>query len=356
MLPYHFGALSKPKKILIVRLSAIGDIVMALPVARALKEVYPNTDIHWLSQPECMSLVKDESCIGKTITWPRKQWAELFAEKRFITLWQAVSSFRAQLRQEHYDLVIDLQGLLKSGLLAWLSGATYKLGLGSREGSQYLMNQVVSRNLGDQDLIGSEYRTLIETVSGSRRYQLGLASAPENKLSAQKKLTQLNLSKGFIALCPFTTRPQKHWIDTHWRELVTELLAEQQYELLILGGPADSAYAARLFQGLAIHDLTGQTNLQEAANIIGASAAVIGVDTGLTHMGHAANVPTVAIFGSTRPYLNAEKPGSHIIYQARSCSPCKRNPTCDGRYDCMREINPSDVVEHLHQAIADHAK
>lgn len=347
---------ASPQKILIVRLSAIGDIVMARPVARALKAAYPNAEIHWLAQPECLSLVNDEPSIDKTIAWPRKQWGQLWQQKHFKQYVSTVREFRRQLRQEHYDLAIDLQGLLKSGVLTWLSGAKTKVGLGSREGSQWLMDEVVPRNLGNQDLIGSEYRYLIEQISGQRDYQLQLANSQATQASTQQLIDKLALTKPFIALCPFTTRPQKHWLDDYWQQLIEALVQQNQYELVMLGGPTDKDYAAQIINGAPVHNLAGATNLQEAGELIQHAAALVGVDTGLTHMGHAANTPTVAIFGSTRPYLDAERATSHIIYQERSCAPCKRNPSCDGRFDCMQEISPAMVLNRLQAAIAGEAQ
>lgn len=92
-------------------------------------------------------------------------------------------------------------------------------------------------------------------------------------------------------------------------------------------------------------DLTGKTSLTAAAAIIERSQLLIGVDTGLTHMGHAAQIPTAALFGSTRPYLETGLASSHVIYHAMECSPCKRNPTCGGRFDCLRSITPDEVMQ-----------
>lgn len=341
-----------PTKILIVRLSAIGDIVMAAPVARALKEAYPNAEIHWLAQPECLSLIEDEPCVSKTFTWPRKKWATLWKHKKYAQYWHAVAHFKRHLKREKYDLAIDLQGLLKSGFLTWLSGAEYKVGLGSREGSQWLMNKVLPRNRGNQDLIGSEYRYIVEWLSGSKQYDLTLSNSEANTLAAAQKIDALTLRKPFLALCPFTTRPQKHWVDGYWQALIDQLLIDNEYALIMLGGPADKDYAEKLIGERKVHNFAGKTNLQQAGEVIRMAAGVIGVDTGLTHMGHAANTPTVAIFGSTRPYLDAEKDHSKIIYNDRHCAPCKRKPSCDGRFDCMQDITPELVLQHLEAAIA----
>jgi len=168
-------------------------------------------------------------------------------------------------------------------------------------------------------------------------------------------LAESGLNTPFIALCPFTTRPQKHWINAHWQTLIDDLLALGGYPLAILGGPDDSTAAATLIGDRPVVNLAGKTNLQQAGVVIKHAACVVGVDTGLTHMGHAAETPTIAIFGSTRPYLDAQKPASVIIYQDRHCSPCKRRPTCDGRFDCMHEITPAQVLTQVQYALTSNA-
>ena len=91
-------------------------------------------------------------------------------------------------------------------------------------------------------------------------------------------------------------------------------------------------------------NLAGTTRLRQAAALIEKAALVVGVDTGLTHMGIAAGVPTVALFGSTCPYLDTGRDNTRIIYKALPCAPCKRRPTCDGAYTCMRDISVDDVL------------
>jgi heptosyltransferase-1 len=336
---------NKINNILIVRLSAIGDIVMASAIITPLKKKYPDSNIYWLAQPESRALLEHHPDIAGVIPWPRSEWLSLWKAKEYGKLWRVFRAFRQQLLQYDFDLALDLQGLLKSGLFTRASGAKKRIGLGSREGSQYFMHQVVSRNKGNTRLIGSEYRYLAE--------QLGLESEPwlmrvaYDDQAAQKAKTILDESTNrqpFIVICPFTTRPQKHWFNDYWVELIKKLKTTYQLPVVMLGGPADCEAAKAISDNSDVIDLTGKTSLTVAAAIINQCYLLMGVDTGLTHMGHAAQVPTVALFGSTRPYLETGLASSHVIYHERECSPCKRKPTCDGRFDCMREITPDEVV------------
>lgn len=329
--------------ILIVRLSAIGDIVMASPVAEAIKRKHPNSTIYWLAQPECATLLNDHPFVDHVIVWPRKEWSQLWKQKKYIALLHAIRLLRRQLQSLDIELAIDLQGLLKSGLMMWLSGAKKRISLGAKEGSRWLVHQSIARDLGDTTLIGSEYRWLCRQLDFPHQpWNMTIGLSEQSRQRAQN-IVEHDIRAPFIVLCPFTTRPQKHWIDEHWRALITKL-SDAGIKTVMLGGAADAEHAQALSDGLAVINLTGRTSLQEASALIALSNGLIGVDTGLTHMGHAHRKPTLAIFGSTRPYQRSDHQTSLVLYEAMPCAPCKRNPTCNNRFDCMRAISADQVI------------
>ena len=117
---------------------------------------------------------------------------------------------------------------------------------------------------------------------------------------------------------------------------------------VLLGGPADGVVAARMQQANpALQSQTGRTTLTRSAALIKHAAGLVGVDTGLTHMGIALGIPTVALFGSTRPYLDTTRPNARVLYHRLECSPCRRHPTCGGAYTCMRLIEVAEVMATL---------
>ena len=122
---------------------------------------------------------------------------------------------------------------------------------------------------------------------------------------------------------------------------------------VILGGPADTEAAARIAAAdPRIVNLAGKTRLPEAVAVIAHSALLIGVDTGLTHMGTALARPTVAIFGSTCPYTDTGRPTGSVIWLGMECSPCRRRPTCGGKFTCLRDITPAMVLERARAMLA----
>ena len=148
-------------RILIVRVSAIGDIVFASPLIAALRRAYPEAHIAWLVRPDCAPLLRHHPDLNEVILWPYQTWQTLWRERRWGELARAVQAFRRDLASRGFDLALDLQGLLKSGVLTRMSGARERIGLGSREGSQWLMTRTLPRG-GDAERIGSEYLYLAE--------------------------------------------------------------------------------------------------------------------------------------------------------------------------------------------------
>lgn len=349
------------KRILIVRTSAIGDVVFASPMAAALRRSYPDAHIAWLVEPGIDALLGADPCVDQRILWPKAEWKALWKAGRRLEVWRRLLALRHLLRAERFDTVLDLQGLLKSGLLAWLTGAPRRIGLGSREGSQWLMTEVLPRG-GDAARISSEYLHLAQQLgldcgdagsSGCNLFVPHLHLEPQAEAAALAKLAGQGLAPGgYAVFAAFTTRPQKHWFNDSWQRLAQ--LVQQQTGLvpLLLGGPADCAAAAGLAGGAPnLVNLVGQTNLSEAAALIRHAGAVIGVDTGLTHMGIAFGVPTVAIFGSTCPYRVTCRDNAHVIWLGLSCSPCKRKPTCNGAWTCLRDISAERVMYELQQVL-----
>lgn len=332
---------NQPQNILVIRLSAIGDIVMSSGLIKSLKERYPDASISWLVESMSKSLLQGHEDLHEVIELPRAKWKKLKKEKGIIAVLREVNAMRKFLKQKQFDLVLDTQGLLKSGIWAWFSGAKTRIGLGSKEGSQYLMTLVLNRD--SSPVIGSEYRSLALELGCDPDYYLMSVVQSAQTRSRVSELLQEHQLNDFVVLCPYTTRPQKHWFDHHWRELAAQIQLQFGLRCVVLGGPADIDNASALCAEQSnMLSLAGATSLPETAELISRAKYLVGVDTGITHMGIMHALPTVCIFGSTAPYLRAHN--AEIIYLNMHCSPCRRNPTCGGRFDCLKDIHAHHVV------------
>lgn len=336
-----------PKRILLVRLSAIGDIVFATPLIHALRRAYPQAHIAWLVQPEYRDLLEHNTELDAVIECPLADWRKLWREGRFGDFWRRLMAMQDRLHAEQFDLAIDLQGLLKSGVLTWFTGARVRIGLGSREGSEWLMTRFVRRG-GKPDEISSEYRYLAELLRlPVDDFAMQVAVSEEAADFAARQIKQHELEEGYVVLCSFTTRPQKHWPKRYWIQVMKRAKKRLGLTPVLLGGPDDQEAAAQLvdYCPKPVVNLVGKTTLSKAVALIDQAALVIAVDTGLGHIGIARERPSLLIFGSTCPYRETGREDARVLYNPRPCSPCKRTPSCRGRFDCMREIGPKEVLE-----------
>jgi heptosyltransferase-1 len=155
-------------------------------------------------------------------------------------------------------------------------------------------------------------------------------------------------------ICPFTTRPQKHWFEERWAELAGRLTADLGLPVVMLGGPADREAAARIRAqaGEGLIDLAGGTGLLEAAATIARASLVVAVDTGLGHMGIAFGRPSLLLFGSTCPYRDTTHANARVLYHPLPCSPCRRRPTCGGELTCMKLIAVDEVVSAAREVMS----
>ncbi|MEW6166349.1 MAG: glycosyltransferase family 9 protein [Pseudomonadota bacterium] len=335
--------MAQAQRILIVRLSALGDLVFCTSLLEGLRRAWPDAAIDWLAQTGFAGLLRDDPRIARVIATPRPALSSPAA------LWR----LRKALRGRRYDLVIDAQGLAKSRLLAWLAGGERRVGFCSKEPLGWLLHEQIDKG-GDIADIASEYRYLAERLTGTPAGPPQLPVTPAATERVQAAMQAAAVEPGFIALCPFTTRAQKHWPDAYWPELARLLAEAGLGRCAVLGGPADRAPADALVAQMPPGSLSlaGATALPDLPAWLAQAALVIGVDTGLTHIGIAAGTPTIALFGSTCPYTRGADSPLTVLYDALPCAPCKRHPTCAGAYTCMRQLTPQRVAQAARALLA----
>ena len=353
MIPEHARA------ILIVRLSARGDVALASPLARALRLARPRAHIAWAAEERTAELIRHNPHLNEVIVWERAAWKDLLKRGRWNALAWAATEFAEDLRSRRFDVVVDAQGLLRSGMVAFLSGAPVRIGLGSREGSRILMTKVVRRG-GNRRKISWEYACLASALGlDTGSFAMEIPCGSDELAAAKRMMRDAGLEGGFLAACPFTTRSFKHWSEDRWSEVLGRLPRLSGLGVALLGGPADRAAADRILAAVGrvpavppIADLVGRTSLGEASALVSLARALVGVDTGLSHMAHAHGTPAVLLFGSNTPYLDPPGPDVAVLHSGRPCSPCKGKLVCAGRIDCMTDLTVDQVLAAVEQRLA----
>jgi heptosyltransferase-1 len=335
-----------PKKsVLLIRLSSIGDIVMASPVASAIKQHNPNTVITWVVQPSFMALVEGHPHVDHVVTCDINELRNLWKNKRLVSFFRCLNALQKTLNERSYDSTVDLQGNFYSGLIAYLSGAPHRIALGSRNGNHWFMTKTISRILSSESQIGSEYRYLVNQLGYSdAEWEMYIPRTGYATASAQAILRERFGSEPYAVICPFALYAQKNWLDDYWQQIILRIRGRYKLRTVIVGGKNGKDPGEKIARASGAINLAGVTSIEETAAIISGASLVIGVDTGLTHMGHALKAPTISLFGATCPYTYAGNETSKVIYLDRFCSPCKRKPTCNKQYNCMREITPDHVL------------
>lgn len=325
----------------------MGDVVMASPLAEGLRHVYPTAHIYWLAEPQVSPLLDHNPALSGVLVWPKQHWKSLVRGKKILTLLKEVRIFVGKLRGYQFDMVIDAQGLLRTRLLAWASGASQRIGFVSKEPGGFLMTRLITKGDATQGM-GSEYFHLLTQI-GVNTAGLGQSVhlASESYDAASRLLAEAGINGSYVVFAPFTTRPQKHWFEQRWIQLAIDVREMTGLPVVWLGGPADQQAAESLASRGGGVSFAGKASLGTSAALVAKSALLVGVDTGLTHLGTASHIPTVALFGSTCPYTETCNPTTVVLYHALPCSPCRRNPTCDERYDCMQAL----TVEEIHNVI-----
>lgn len=338
---------SRKKNYAIIHLGSIGDTIMASPLAASIKQQYPDAWITWITTEECKDLLDDNPNIDQVITSNYPQWARLTFGGKPKQLYGKLSEFAKKLQSKPFEFALDLQGTMKSGIIASLSKAKHKIGLGSKEGSNWLMTKTISRNLGDTTQIGSEYRYLANQLGLSDNvWQMQPHTTHEAISSTENILATkaLTLKDSYIVICPHTASKEKRWPKKCWHQVCLRIRGRHHLRTIILGNAKTDKLANELERQSGAINLTGQCTTAEAAIIISRSKLVIGVDTGLTHLGHAYKTPTLALFGPTHPYSHTGIETSKIIHLDLNCSPCSSRPTCRGKHECMSKIPPDMVL------------
>lgn len=340
----------RPEAILLVRLSARGDVMFATPIIRALRRRYPDAHLTWVVEPKSSDVVLNHPGLDEVVVWDRDRWKKLLRAGALGELREAFRSFRDTLRARRYDVAIDLQGLSRSGLVTWFSRAPVRISLGPQEGSGLLMTHRYPTGRHVSEMSG-EPRLMAEWLGlDTSDWSLDLHLDPEVRAGARDRLREAGVEEPFVLIVPFTTRPWKHWVEDRWAPLGRALRDETGLPVVMAGGPADREAADRILADAdgAVIDLVGKTSLAEAVGVVAEAGLVVGVDTALTHAAHAFLRPAICVFGPAG-YTDPPTPMTRMVRHWIGCVPCRtenRPVTCGGDYTCMRLITGREIVGH----------
>ncbi len=344
--------------ILIVKTSAIGDVIHTLPALHCLRQHYPQARITWLVEAAAAELLVGHRDLDRVLVSRRKHWSAA-VRRGFGPAWTAVRealTLIKELRDTRYDLLLDFQGLLKSGVLVALARAERKVGFGRgmehAEGSWLFLNEripAVDMNIHalDRELI---MLRALDIPTPEVVFNLPITEAHRQRVDELLGRSGLDRQRPLVAINPQATWPTKLWFEERFTELADRLQA-QGCAVVFTGSPADRPAIARIIAGMRSSplNLAGETSLLELAALYQASRVVVSTDTGPMHIAAAVGAPVVAIFGSTAPWRTGPWGEQNLVLRADlDCGPCLKKG-CDRERECMLAIS----VEMIETAVVE---
>lgn len=351
------------KKILIVKMSSIGDVIHALPTLAVLRKNFPQAHITWVVEPKAYDVVRGHPDIDEVILLDLNIIGKKLAKPATFSQGLAeISKLAKRMRQGNYDLVLDLQGLLKSGLISYFTKAPIRLVYCiNREGSGLLATHRVPANPESRHVIQKcldTARYLGLQIEEEDTHQFKIAILPEDEEFAHDFLASQGVSEGdvLVGLNPGAAWPTKQWPPEKFARLADLLIEKHDCKVLIFGGPGDRPMFEAIVSQMKQQPIVagGKTSLKQLGALIKKCKVFVGSDTGPMHIAVAVKTPVVAIFGPTDPhYSGPRNPQDLVVSKSLPCSPCfkvKKCPQGQG-IPCIEAIEPEDVLEAIERLL-----
>jgi 3-deoxy-D-manno-octulosonic-acid transferase/heptosyltransferase-1 len=344
-------------KILIVKLSAIGDVIHTLPALCAIRSHWPDAHITWLIEEAAADLVIGHRALDRVIVSGRKRWIRQLATAphRRQALCE-MRSFWRELRDTRYDLVIDFQSLLKSAVLARLARGGRKIGfdrgMQHQEYSYLLLNERVPPVDMEVHALTRGLR-LIEAVGvKSTALDYDIPESDEDRRRIERLLVseKIDGARPLVAVNPVALWETKLWLNDRFAALGDRMVTELGVDVVFTGSLADRTVnqGIRRLMTAPSADLSGRTSLTMLAALYRRAALLVTTDTGPMHLAAAVGTPVVALFGPTAPWRTGPFGRGHqVIRTAPDCSPCFKRRCDHHQCRCMRDISVAMVFDQV---------
>ncbi len=357
----------EPSRILLVRFSALGDVIQTLPILTMLRDGFPDAKIGWAIDSELAPAIEGHPALDYVHRCSRRSWSRALSNP---AKWpQAAREFRAfvdEVRAVHYDVSIDAQGLLKTALLPYMAGIKRRIGF--RHGREFSSVFYTERHLRrgeyfDPAVCHLEHMAYLAHNIGAAdvRYTI---EPPRVTDAVRQRVAELldgafSTNAPVVAMAPATQWISKHWPEEYWTTLISQLLNETDLNLIVQGSLADAPVGERILRGFAasqlegrVCNLFGKLPIPEMYALYERVQAAVGSDSAPLHIAGAMRVPVlVGIYGPTG-YRRTPPIGSpHIkLFSTEgelACQPCHKRVCPLGTDECMKRVRPEEIFQAL---------
>ncbi|MDR2100422.1 MAG: lipopolysaccharide heptosyltransferase II [Campylobacteraceae bacterium] len=332
------------KNILIIKMSSLGDVLHTLPFAAALRSRFTKAKITWLVHPQFADFIPQKPIIDEVVLFDKEAFKKL-------SLFKKVKHFfnmRRTLHDKKFDLVIDMQGLFKSAILAAISGCKTRIGYCEMREFSFFVSKpicgenknahVIERYLDVARFLGADVKTIVFPIPDLLEAQISLKE-------------KLKIEGRYVVFAVGARWQTKEWLTEHFAKLA-QMMTQEGFFVVLAGGAAEKGKGEAIrTQNEKIIDLTGKTTLKELAVLIKNCTFFVSADTGPLHIATAFKKPLAALYGPTLsdrtgPYANEN---ASVIVSPVSCTGCLKKSCGDWR--CMREITPQMVYKIFKEKI-----
>ena len=334
------------KSILIIKMSSLGDVLHALPTLHALKDNCPDAHIVWAVHENFSAVLPGKPYIDEVIYIDKKRLKSL-------VYWQEL---RTKLHAYHFDLCLDLQGLAKSAIVAFLSGAREKYGYWEmREGSFLVSKGLIGEHKYDHVI--ERYLDTVRVLGGRvNSIEFPLPSIEAEKSTIKERLLKDGLQGPYIAVVPGARWNVKEWPVANWIGFLKKVTGSGM-NVVLLGSKDDVPKGKEICAGIQsslLFDYTGKTTLRELMAAIDMSLVYMSADTGPLHIANALKKELITLFGPTCPDRTGPYGGQNSTYIHMMISPTSKatvdNPLIDDP-ECMKQITVDAVWQTYEEVV-----
>jgi lipopolysaccharide heptosyltransferase II len=350
------------KRILIVKLWALGDILMATPLLRALKSRWPDCEITWLADKDYAAILAGNPLLHDVIPFDSGTWRRHWRYARLVPYLQMSLALWGDLKSRRFDAVLSLSG--EKWWSVWFNAAPVRVGLfpNPRLGPvARLYTHAIPRRDDPQVHHSTHYLRAAEAlgIAGPHDERLVLGVAPADRAAVRDFLCAqpaYDPQRPLVVLHPGTSQVTKCWPPAHFAAVANALAG--RYNLVITGSRKERELAEAVSHGVSagtVPPLVAVGRLPtigQTAALVAAAAAVVTGDTSVLHIASALGTPVVGVYGSSRPGDNAPQFGPHVLLfdDTVPCAPCYKS-RCrlvgGDHLRCQRAVTPAQVLNAL---------
>ena len=347
-------------RFLIVRLGALGDVVHAIPVAAALRRAFPAARIDWLVSAKHREILDLVPVIDRRLVINDRPSARREPQGADASAGTSLVAAIRELRRSRYDVAIDLQGLIKSAVLARASGAHRVVGFSSRYARERAARLFYTDayDPGRGGLYDPRETRHVVDINLGLLSVLGITTAarefPIEDIDSEAARTARQQTGGRYALLnPGAAWPNKRWPPARLAAIATELRARHGLMSVVLWGPGEEALAAEVVAGSGGAAIVSpKTSIADLVALARRAALMVSGDTGPTHIAAALGTPIVGIYGPTRPARNGPMSPHDVTVTRDDVCQCHHLRRCKLDRMCLLDIEVAEVLEAVERRLA----